>query len=156
MASKYREQYDRMKRWLDRFEILDTGRQHNVSSDNYIDEIYAFFMNCYHLKDWLKQDVSVPETIQQCVENHINQNRALTLCADLCNSLKHLVLSSRRKSDEDPTFGKKGFSLELGAGPAMIALKYQVETTGEPIDAFQLASDCVDAWDDFLKKHNLI
>ena len=55
MAAKHREQYDRMMRWYARMKATDSGREHAVASDNYVDEIYAFFLNCYHLKDWIKK-----------------------------------------------------------------------------------------------------
>ncbi len=53
MPNSYQEQYDRMKRGSSRFAALDQGRSHDVASDNYVDDIYASFMNCYHLKDWI-------------------------------------------------------------------------------------------------------
>lgn len=109
----YREQYDRMKRWYDRFAALNSGRQHNMTADNYLDEIYAFFLNCYHLKDWLRSDSTIPAAVQQSVEPHINVNRSLRLCADLCNSQKHLVLRQSR-SGENPTLGAKQYGLTLG------------------------------------------
>jgi hypothetical protein len=154
MAATYREQYDRMKRWYDRFVTLDQGRPHDVPSDNYLDEIYAFFMNCYHLKDWIKNDGTVATTVQQAVEAHINSSRPLKLCADICNSLKHLRLTSSR-SGESPAFGKKRFGLAFGTAPTSINLKYEVNTTTGPIDAFQLATDCIDAWDAFLTANGL-
>jgi hypothetical protein len=154
MAALYREQYDRMKRWYDRFVALDQGRSHDVPSDNYLDEIYAFFMNCYHLKDWIKHDGTVAPTVQQAVEPHINSSRPLKLCADICNSLKHLSLTSSR-SGENPAFGKKQFGLALGTGPTTINLKYEIDTATGPIDAFQLATECVDAWDTFLAANGL-
>src|SRR5262245_60194522 len=89
MTTSYREQYDRMKRWYDRFVALDQGRPHDVPSDNYLDEIYAFFMNCYHLKDWIIHDITaLPD--EKVVETYINSSHPLKLCADICNSLKHL------------------------------------------------------------------
>ena len=154
MAATYREQYDRMKRWYDRFVTLDRGRPHDVPSDNYLDEIYAFFMNCYHLKDWIKNDATVATTAQQAVEAHIDSSRPLKLCADICNSLKHLRLTSSR-SGESPAFGKKQFGLAFGTAPTSINLKYEVNTTTGPIDAFQLATDCIDAWDAFLTANGL-
>ena len=154
MPALYREQYDRMKRWYDRFAALDQGRSHDVPSDNYLDEIYAFFMNCYHLKDWIKNDTAVAVAIQQAVEPHINSSRQLKLCADICNSLKHLRLTSSR-SGENPAFGRKQFGLALGTGPTAINLKYEIDTTGGAIDAFQLATECLDAWDTFLSANGL-
>ena len=95
----YREQYNRMKRWHQRVATLDQGRTHAVDSENYLDEIYAFFQNCYHLKDWIKNDSAVAPAVQQCVEGHIDSSRPLRLCADICNSLKHLQSRRRIASD---------------------------------------------------------
>ncbi len=151
---KYQEQYARMKRWYAKFTALDQGRPHDMSSDNYIDEIYAFFMNCYHLKDWVRQDSAVPRVVQESVEGYINANRSLKLCADICNSLKHLTLTSQR-SGESPTFGTKKFGVALGGEPPAIKLKYQIDATGGTVDAFKLATDCVDAWNGFLSSKGL-
>ena len=41
MAALHHEQYERMKRWYDRFAALDQERSRDVPSDNYLDEIYA-------------------------------------------------------------------------------------------------------------------
>lgn len=154
MAAAYNEQYDRMRRWYNRFAILDRGRLHDVPSDNYLDEIYAFFMNCYHLKDWIMNDSAVAATIQQAVESYINSSRPLRLCADICNSIKHLNLRSDR-SGESPIFGRKQFDLVLGTAPATISINYEINTTTGPIDAFILATECVEAWDTFLAAHGL-
>jgi hypothetical protein len=154
MNAAYREQYDRIRRWYDRFVALNQGRPHDVPSDNYLDEIYAFFMNCYHLKDWIKHDGTVAASVRRAVEPHISSNRPLRLCADICNSLKHLQLTSSR-SGESPAFGKKQFGLDLGTRPTTINLRYEVDTNTGPIDAFQLASECIDAWDTFLTANGL-
>ena len=154
MAALYCEQYNRMKRWYDRFVSLDQGRSHDMPSDNYLDEIYTFFMNCYHLKEWIKHDGMVAPIVQQAVEPYINSSRPLKLCADICNSLKHLSLTSSR-SGENPAFGKKQFGLALGAGPTTIKLKYEIDTTVGAIDAFQVATECVSAWDSFLIANGL-
>lgn len=151
----YHEQYDRVKRWYVRIEAIDQGRTHVLASDNYLDEIYAFFLNCYHLKDWIKSDGTVPTKVQQAVEGYLSANRSLRLCADICNSLKHLHLTSKR-SGESPAFGKKQFAVTLGPGiPTTISLKYEVNTTRGSEDAFKLATECVSAWDTFLSRNGL-
>lgn len=151
----YIEQYERTKRWYERFRALNSGRPHEVPSDNYVDEIYAFFMNCYHIKDWIKADLSVSAAIRETVEGHINSSQPLRLCADVCNSLKHFRLT-RPRSDENPAFGRKRFALSLGVGqPTTIGLKYEVTTNTGPVDAFQLATDCIAAWDAFFSANGL-
>ena len=152
----YREQNDRMRRWYARFEVIDKGREHDAPSDNYVDEIYAFFLNCYHLKDWIKHDPAVPATVQLAVEGYVSGNRSLRVCADICNSLKHLRLTRPEKSGESPTFGAKHFAVSLGPGlPTTISLKYEVDTAGGPEDAFLIATENVAAWDGFLGAHCL-
>lgn len=151
----YREQYDRVVRWQYRFAAIAQGRAHDAASDNYVDDIYAFFLNCYHLKDWIKNDGAVPAAVQQAVEGYVSKTRSLRLCADICNSLKHLRLTSSR-SHENPAFGSKHFSVSLGPGqPTTISLKYEVDTDRGPHDAFQLATECVVAWDGFLATYGL-
>jgi hypothetical protein len=151
MSGKYLEQYDRMTRWYEKFSAIDKGREHNLPSDNYLDDVHAFFQNCYHLKDWIINDAAASRTT---VEAHINSSRPLMLCADICNSLKHLSLTSPR-SGENPAFGRKQFGVGIGGGPTTIKLKWQVDTTSGPLDAFQLATDCVAAWDAFLTAEGL-
>jgi hypothetical protein len=148
-APTYREQYDRMKRWYARFDAINRGRSHDLSSDYYVDEIYAFFLNCYHLKDWILRDGALAGTARARVEAFINSNRDLRLCADICNSLKHVRLTATR-SGESPAFGRKKFSLTLGSGSPTVSLKYQVNTATGPLDAFEIATECVRAWDEFI------
>lgn len=150
MSATYKEQYNRMRRWYDRFGTLAQGRPHDMPSDNYLDEIHSFFLNCYHLKDWIKNDPTVATRIRAAVEEYVNSNRALRICSDLCNSLKHLHRDRSDRSHESPHFGKKEFSLHLGSGPAIVRLRYEVATDAGPIDAFTLAGECIEAWDAFL------
>jgi hypothetical protein len=153
-ARPWRQQYDRMQRWFARYQQLKQGRLHDVASDNYVDDIYAFFQNCYHLKDWIKNDPDAPEGLGKAVEEFINSNRPLRLCADLCNGLKHLGLDRKPRSGEAPTFGKKLYKVTVGNTiPTSISLDYQIETTTGPIEAFELASQCVAAWDLFIASH---
>ena len=81
-SSKYLEQFDRVKRWYQRFVTIDEGRRHTLPSDNYQDEVYAFFLNCYHLNDWIKNDESVG-TASAKVEAVINGNNELKVCGDI-------------------------------------------------------------------------
>jgi hypothetical protein len=147
---KYQEQFERVKRWYSRFEKIDKGQLHNVPSDYYQDEVYAFFLNCYHLKDWIKNDPSVGPVAAE-VEDFINNTRELRLCADICNSHKHLRLNRSQRSGENPQFGKRHFSLHVGnAIETSLSVKYSIETSSESIDAFVLATKCLQAWQSFI------
>jgi hypothetical protein len=155
MSESYVEQYERMRRSYDRFREIKPGLTDKISSD-YEDDIYAFFMHCYHLKDWVKNDTSVKTRMPNIgadVERFINESEALSLCADLCNSSKRLELK-RDSSGERPTFGRKQYhhQLNLGSGRS-IRLEWLVQRNNEPaIDAFQLATECIAAWDTFFQR----
>ena len=76
----------------DRFREIKPGLTDKISSD-YEDNIYAFFMHCYHLKDWIKNDHSVESRMPNIgtdVDHFVNESEALSLCTELCNSLKRL------------------------------------------------------------------
>ena len=146
--TKYQEQYNRLNRWYIRFKEINDGKIHNTPSEYYQDDVYAFFMNCYHLKDWIINDTAAA-SVANNVENYINNNPELSLCADICNGLKHLRLISDR-SGERPKFGKKRGNLVIGSGPITIALKYEIKTNSGTIDAFDLATKCIKAWEIFI------
>jgi hypothetical protein len=155
MADRYLEQYERMKRSYDRFREIKPGLTDKITSD-YEDNIYAFFLHCYHLKDWVKNDISVKSRVPNIstdVERFINESEALSLCADLCSSLKCLELK-RSSSGERPTFGRKQYHhrLSLGSGQP-IRLEWLIEQNNKPpIDAFELATKCIAEWDKFLQR----
>jgi hypothetical protein len=153
----YREQYDRMYRWYKRFSNLKNGRPHDFESENYIDEIYAFFVNAYHVKDWIKNDHELQKSVRDVVEQYINDTKALALCADISISIKHLERTQSDRSEQNPALGVKRFGVKIvTGGPTTISLvAYEVKTDSGVVDAFDLATDCVNAWDAFFKIHKL-
>lgn len=101
IAYKYPEQLNRVRRWYQRFQEISEGRLHDKPSDFYQDEVYAYFMNCYHLKEWIKNDKgALPPEVN--IERFISNDPHMALCADICNGNKHLKLSDRPRSFENP------------------------------------------------------
>jgi len=147
--TKYQEQYNRLNRLYESFKEINDGKIHDKSSEFYQDVVYAFFMNCHHLKDWIKNDLAAA-SVKDNVENYINNNPDLRLCADICNGVKHLRRDSNR-SGERPEFGKKKAKLYIESGPITIALKYEIKTDSGTIDAFDLATKYIKAWGIFIQ-----
>lgn len=149
------EQWARVQRWVSRFGETTGGRVHDRESDFYQDEAYAFFQNCYHLKDWLKHD-SATSSLVCDVEAFISSSQNLRLCADLCNGSKHLKLTRSRESP-DTRIGKRDFSLSLGgSAEATISAKYEIESGGSTHDAFTVAEACMKEWSAYLKGKGLL
>ncbi len=150
MTAPYEEQFERVKRYLSKFKEINDGKIHDQSSPHYDDDVYAFFQNCYHLKDWIKNDPACSSWNN--VENYINNNPKLRICADLCNARKHLVLKSHR-SIENPDFAGSGITLSIDEKDFYISIKYIISTNSGTIDAFALAEDCVKAWETFIQSN---
>lgn len=153
--SRHQEQFKRVKRWYERFKNINNGKIHDKPSEFYEDELYAFFMNCYHLKDWIINDPST-SSVANKVEGCINSNPDLKFCADLCNSLKHLCLNKKGhppRSKEDPKFGTKSAIYNIAENS--IKFDYTIDTLSGHRSAFDIATKCMEAWDKFYSDNNL-
>jgi hypothetical protein len=151
---RWMEQYERVWRWLDRLADTDIGRLHDSVSDSYQDEVYAYFLNCYHLKDWLKNDPASAEAVSD-IEAFVSRSPSLSVCADLANGSKHLTLT-RHRTDPDATVGARHYELGIGSGGITIAVKYEIQAGGTAHDAYTLAKRCWDDWQTYLVGKGLI
>lgn len=84
------------------------------------------------------------------VEAFINANECLQLCADICNGNKHLLLTSCR-SQENPQFGARHYNVQIGPQEQTIHVKYEINTSSGTMDAFEIASQCMIAWHNFIQ-----
>lgn len=148
MGAKYQEQWERTKRWFNLFKEINDGKPHTKPSDYNDDVVYAFFMNCFHLKDWIKHDHMISP--KQKVEDFIRNNDSMQKCGDITNGIKHLTLTFHH-SPKDPKFGPKNITLTVGPEEPIIKTKYVITTNIGTEDAFQLASDCVKEWENYIK-----
>lgn len=151
-SSKYLEQFNRVKRWYERFAATNEGREHSAPSDYYEDDVYAFFINCHHLEDWIKKDPDVGPALGK-VKDFINSSWELSVCADVCNGIKHLKRDREGRSKCDPRFGSRAYELKLGEREQTISVKYSIDTSSGPIDAFELATKCFQAWQNFIESN---
>ncbi len=153
MSPKYAEQFDRVNRLYVRFERLNSGMDLDRFTEDGVDDIYSFFQNCYHLKDWLRDDPKYTTHSNSEIEAHVTNNAHLCICADVCNGLKHLTLRTLR-SGAEPKFGKKTIAVNIGAPGAnahiTIGVKIEIVHNGKSYDAFDVATGALKAWTDFI------
>lgn len=153
MATKWDEQYDRAARYLKRLSDIAQGILHTANSQTYADDLFAFFLNCYHIKDWIRSDPTTAGWTD--VEAYVSGNRHLALCADLCNAAKHCVLI-RHRSTENPVFAGGDIRMKItdglsGREKIEIAINYKICTQSGELDALDVARQCMTAWDAYLK-----
>ena len=146
----WREQYDRMKRWHARIENAA------VADAQHVDNVHAFFICCFHLKDWLKADPSIDAVVRKRAEDLVNANVFLKLCADLANGSKHMVLGG---------FVRVAPGLVLASGPQVSTYSRKYGDSFPTLDtadgrvlfpAFLVAGKCVDVWDEFLGRYGML
>ena len=69
--AKYQDQLKRVERYFQRVENLCKGIGDNEGAWIYCDDVYTFFMHCYHLKDYLKNDSEYTRHTNSEIENYI-------------------------------------------------------------------------------------
>src|SRR5579859_4316773 len=116
---EYIEQWERVQRYLERLRAMYAGQRHAGSVEELVDDAYAFFQNCYHLKDWLKNDGAYTHHSDRDIEDFVSGTSALAICADICNGQKHLDLKKVRSGNK-PKFKGRRSIIDFGDEPPKI------------------------------------
>lgn len=153
IMSTWQDQWYRVERYYKRFKAANDGFEgHGEPSDYYFDDMLAFFQNCFHLRDWLKTDgFFKPTKIAQSPFDYVESNSSLAICKDLANATKHMNLDPGRKSStgHEPKTAGRSMAVIVGS-PTIVRLQANIEHNGQLIDAFELATKCMKAWEDYL------
>jgi len=80
----YRDQLARAARFFQRID--------HPSGDNatFQDDMWAFFQNCWHVKDWVRSDPRLSRAQKDAICDLAHQCKELMMCKNLCNGAKHL------------------------------------------------------------------
>jgi hypothetical protein len=132
----YREQLDRVRRFLERVE----GRHR--SEVEFKDIMWSFFQHCWHLIDWLQHDGGASEAQKQGVKAKVHASALLALCRDLCNGTRHAAL-------QPPPAGA-GMRRLAGTMDCLIN-----DGFGNLISGKKLARDCLAEWLRILESQGL-
>lgn len=150
---RWREQYDRMKRWESRL-YYDAVMHGEHAADSF----YAFAQTCYHLVDWLENDQTQPVRRERA-KAYVNASPLLTYCAGICNGSKHAQLeakkvqvTSRKTAQSVPFEDDSGEPHEITSERTELFVGWQ----GTVVDIETFAASCVDAWDQFLRTEGLL
>jgi hypothetical protein len=152
---EWHEQYGRMQRWYKKCEKLNKEGK-VVDTFESKDVIYAFFQNCYHLKDWIKNDTCIDQQVVDGLEDAINNSDAMVLCGCLANSTKHKVLTQngRRKKIESIELKETTHLTLVTDNPDKSRGRHTLSVVingKEPVDCIELAGRCIEFWKEYLK-----
>src|ERR1039457_811516 len=136
----YQEQLARARRFLCRVENSSVNPKLELPPEKqteYEDMLFAFFQNCWHLKDWIKNDAAAPRTLAGPIEELCKQYRPLLLCADIANATKHLrrnrasYLGGNVKPE---IMVRLTDSFETGESTSQVRYVYKIEAAGTSIN----------------------
>ena len=169
---EFMKQFEKVKRSLEKIEDQDKG------STRYDDDMGRFFQDCYHLKDWIINDLSIPVAVKgikgQKVESFINSHIELIICANLANRSKHGKLIGPRKetdakyTNRSVTIEVPSLHLELDRDRKNIIKAYSDSTgkttqsltitiyDGRKYKALEVARTAVQLWEKYLLDNALL
>ncbi len=141
----YMDQLNRVRRMLDRINRQDR------SPEEYEDDIWSFFQNSWHLKDWVKNDRSVPRRVRRSIERLAAASPPLRICADLAIGTKHLKVNKRR-------VGARPSHYNVAIVPGELSkVEYLIDTgSGTQQVGLDLALKCLLEWERILAAQGLI
>jgi hypothetical protein len=148
----YRHQLDRARRFLDRVERpagedeLDLANMDDVA---FQDMMWAFFQNCWHVKDWIFHDPLVPKAIKDAVIDLAHHHSPdLKMCQQLCNGTKHL----------GPRPGASHHHTDMTIVPEQGRFEMDCmidDGRGNLVSGKELARRCISEWERILKSQGL-
>lgn len=145
------KQWKRLNRALKKIE-----NNRNRQLDEYEDDIWSFFQNCWHLKDWIKNDDTVHEKHRKSVEKDLKKIDSILMCADLANRSKHLKLTSSRVDADVSSRGIHIHAAPQGRG-GYVEYKFIItDSTGCHYDAIEIAKSSVKKWFEILTSYNIL
>jgi hypothetical protein len=147
----YLEQLERVRRFFARLS------NENRDAVEYDDDLWSFFQHCWHFKDWLKNDPTVPTQITGRVEDYAKGKLAIMICADLANRSKHAVLKNIRKDAEITSRDTTVFIGGTKESPGTFSVSEHTITLndGSTHQARDVARQAIRDWEELLKSYGL-
>jgi len=141
---------DQTKRIVRSFNRLSKQNILERITDKIKDDNYHFFQDCFHLKDWIKNDSDLPQIMRDEVENFVERSRFLKHVADIANATKHLQLTKYIRVDKEIDFEILNVTSD-NEHKEMLSIKSKNESFG----GNSLHINALKDWNRFLGKYKL-
>jgi hypothetical protein len=122
--------------------------------------VNSFFVECDHLRDWLKGDVAnLPGVSKSHIDDHFKKSIALQRCNAICNTHKHFkrsqTLKDKKKGKPMPMTARiLSVNSDRGRYDVIVELDW-FGPHAQRYDAKTLAKECVDSWHQFFRDHSI-
>lgn len=128
------------------------------NTELYDDDIYHFFQDAWHLKEWIKNDPAVDSKMREQIELEVRKVGVFRIAGDFANGIKHMARKCSRKypRKEDAQFTERKVTIMLGhPGPSLqervLTLADGSQTTAEAV-----ADEVMREWNLLLRRLNLV
>jgi hypothetical protein len=143
----YRDQLDRARRFLDRVQA-PIDEIENPSEVEFQDDMWSFFQNCWHVKDWVMHDPLASSTQKDEVSKAAHASTLLMICRDMCNGTKHLGVREGA--------GHRYVEMtRIPGGPCFEMDCFLDDGAGNLVSGKQLARECIAEWERILSAQGL-
>jgi hypothetical protein len=144
----YQEQLDRIKRLEEDIKRFSTASDDNF--ENAVDAFTSFFIQCYHLRDWLAES----RYSRRDIDIFISDSFSLSLCRDMANKQKHKNIDKYEPQNHlvEHKHGNISAPIINYYDPVRKENRFgvDVEEFGTLIDVLDLAEKCISEWERFL------
>jgi hypothetical protein len=156
-----KQQFERVQRTYIR--VLDNRNRKFVE---YEDNAWDFILNCWHLKDWIKNDIEgVAKATRNKIDIEVNSHPALVMIGDLAKRSKHLQVMSkvtRAETAQHTQSTATGYvhvtdkveTQKAGQGDEVV-LMLIVDKSGEKVPLKKLATEAMKNWMAIIKKYRI-
>ncbi len=141
-----------MKRWYYRLRDTDYYNEDGFSINQLKmeeDYYWTIFIIIYHFKDWIRMATS-----KEKVENYVKNSKSLSICADICNSNKHLFLRYSKTGDKETRLLNTLIEAEYKNKKSFFPITLIINRH-KMIDAYTLVEDCMQDWGKFIINEHL-
>ena len=149
--SGWQEQYRRMLRTHGR--LVQGGF---TTTDAYNDALYHMLLDCWHLKEWIKNDPEVAPMLRSNVDKYVRETTALGVVADLANLAKH-YLRKKQEAFHDARFSSTVLTINLDVAPIQMQHFATINDpdSGQPVEVHveEKVMAAVEAWTSYLSPH---
>jgi hypothetical protein len=139
-------QFARVSRWLDRL-------MHAHSPEDAEDFLYAFFQNCYHLRDWISTKVSSTD-----LDSFFKDSLPLRICRDAANLTKHSALDRKPAQEYELSILREYAGIDKGwfENDTRLVIVTNYQKDGIVLDSREVARECLRLWCIFLPDCDLV
>ena len=144
----YRQQLDRARRFLDLVSQAGNADWTEMDDVEFQDMMWAFFQNCWHVKDWIKNDPVLPQSAKDQAIALSHQSPELMMCRQLCNGTKHL--------ERRPGASHHHVNTTIVPGQGINDMDCLIDDGhGNLISGKQLGHECIAEWERILQSQEL-